>query len=95
MPVARPRLFALAVDPRLSDEDVERIARRVVAKIVRLVLLVVLAFVVFWALLPVLLYAVRASSGGSTGATGWLIALVIATVLFFALAAWRLVRRGL
>ncbi len=97
MSASHSRLFALAVDQRLSDEDVERVARRVVAKIVRLVVLIVLAFVGLWGFLLLLLYAFRTSgpSGVSTGAAGWLIALAIATVLLFALAAWRVVRRGL
>lgn len=85
------------VSERLRDEDVERIARRVVVKIAKLAALIVLAWLGVWAFVFLFAYAVRAygPSGAVSGAAGWLTALAIAVLILAVLAGWRLLRRGL
>jgi polyferredoxin len=81
---------------RLGDEDVERIARRVVAKIAKLAMLVALLLVGLWLFLTLFLYAFRASGpSGMMGAAGWLVTLAAVLFVVSVLAGWRLLRRGL
>ena len=56
-----------AVSERLSDQDVERIAQRVVVKIAKIIAILVLGWFALCAVALLLLYAVRATGAGGFG----------------------------